>query len=366
MTGLPLLQATGGPKGRGIRHGEEFADEIANNVSFYIEQFESNGVAETDARKHATRFIDEIEEFNEEYVTEMRGVAEGSDNSLEEIAMINIRHTILYSAYADGDGESNERDADGCTSFALQPEVTECGRTLIGQNWDWQKPVERLLLKAHRDDGPNYLALTEAGNVGGKFGLNEAGIAFAVNGLTTPTDGKHPYRKPAHVRAKEILNAKRLDIAIEAIIGEARPTSRNYLLAREVGEAVNIETAPDSFEFIHPTNGLLVHTNHFRRRHSVKSTLERRVPHSVPRLLRAERLFEREVESAVGVSVEDVKSILRDHVGRPRSICRHPDKEAGSLSQTNASIIMDPGKQQLWATDGPPCDSEYQQHSLNE
>lgn len=364
MDQLEHATFSGGPVERGRQHGEAFADEIERNAEFYLEHFAENGVDEATARRHADQFIDRIADYNESYAEEMRGVAAGSGVPLEEVTLINVRHTILYSAYATLDeGEPDGDSVEGCTSFGLEPEITANGHTYLGQNWDWKAPLELFLMEIRRDDAPDFLALTEAGMVGGKFGLNEHGIGVVVNGLTTPEDGHDPYRKPAHVRGREILDAERLDLAIDPIVSTPRPTSRNYVLGRPSGEIIDVETAPDAFEFLYPEDHVLTHTNHFQQRHSVESTLERRVPHSVSRGRRIRRLFEK--ASADGpVTEADIKDCLRDHVGRPRSVCRHVDEAAGSLSRTNASVIMDLDERRFLITDGPPCATEYEEYLI--
>jgi len=364
MSELPTVTLRGTPRERGVAHGERFADEIAHNASFYVEHFADNGVPEATARRYAEQFVDLVEDLNAEYAAEMRGVAEGSGVPLPEVTLVNVRHTILYSAYADGevtDGEERDRseaaaaEADGCTSFGLQPEVTETGHTYIGQNWDWQAEVEPVLIDVRRGEGPDYLAVTEAGMVGGKFGMNGDGYGFVVNGLSTDRDGEEPYRKPAHVRDYEMLRAERFDGLVEPIVGSPRPTARNYLVGNDRGELIDIETSPDAESYLYPEDGVLTHANHFRTR-DTESTLEAQVPHTLTRGVRVERLFSR-LDRPIAES--DVTGILRDHYGKPRSLCRH--SEAEEDAQTNVSVVMDLDEGRMLVTGGPPCENEYRE-----
>lgn len=362
---LPIARLEGTPRERGTTHGELFADEIRNNIEFYLDHFAENGVDNQTAREHARKFIDFLGEGHEEYVSEMRGVAEGSGVSLEDITLINVRHTILYSAYPDKRQTEavEEPSVDGCTSFGLRPEVTANGHTYVGQNWDWESPIESFVMDVHQQDRPDFLAVTEAGMVGGKFGLNEHGFGLVVNGLSTPSDGKDPYRKPAHVRDREILNADRFDRALEPIIGEERPTSRNYVVAHEIGEMVDVETTPDSFNYLYPDDGILTHANHFEDRSNVQSKLETQIPHTVARGMRIDRLL-KQIET--DIDEEDMKNVLRDHFGKPASICRHtqPDADENALSHTNVSVIMDLNERRMLVTNGPPCENEYHEYRV--
>lgn len=358
MTDITSATFEGAPYDRGIAHGEAFADEVAHNAAFYLDHFAEHGVAEPAAREHARAFVERIPGYHDTYLTEMRGVAEGSGVPLEEVTLINVRQTILYSAYAS---EGTEEDAraptpEGCTSFGLEPEVTATGRVYLGQNFDWQAPVEMLVMDVRRDDGPDFVAVTEAGNVGGKFGVNEHGIGVVANGLSTPADGDHPYRKPSHVRGREIFDAERLDEAIGAIIGTPRPTSRNYLVGHAAGEVIDVETAPDTVGYVYPDDGVVTHANHFGTP-GIESIYERRLPDSVSRGRRIERLFARPGDIDEGA----MKAVLRDHAGRPRSICRHGD---GSGLHTNASGVIDLNERRLLAAGGPPCEGEYHEFSV--
>lgn len=57
-----------------------------------------------------------------------------------------------------------------------------------------------------------------------------------------------------------------------------------------------------------------------------------------------------------------LQSILRDHVNRPSSICRHLDQRSHALErlQTNASIVMDLSDGAMLICKGQPCEDQYQ------
>ncbi|WP_459820897.1 C45 family autoproteolytic acyltransferase/hydolase [Halorubrum luteum] len=358
MAKVQKAMISGEPYEIGRQHGKKFTDEIKSNIDFYYDFFSKYGIDEGTANRQSKEFIDIVEETNSDYLKEMKGVAEGSGQSLSDIVLVNMRHTIIYSAY-----ENDEiSDPDGCSSFGVQPEKTVDDISLIGQNWDWKLPVESIVLDVRRPNKPNLLMLTEAGMVGGKFGLNEHGIGFVVNGLSTPKDGEDPFRKPSHVRSREILNANRLDQAVGAIIDSNRPTSRNYLVANGNGEMVDIETTPDNYDFLHPENSLITHTNHFVGENSFKSTLEQKKPHSVTRHIRMKRMFDNVDKD---ISISDIKSILSDHSGKPKSLCRHSRPELNDISYTNNSSIMDLTNKRMWITGGPPCENEYLEFEVN-
>jgi len=367
MAGLPRQSLTGGPHERGVQHGEAFADEIRHNVETYRDVFRARGIDVERARDLAAGFVPRIETENEPYATEMAGVAEGSGLPVEDVALVNVRYEVMYNAYTDEGAEPTEAEAasavDGCTSYGVAPEASANGHTYVGQNWDWLPAVETFVMDVDREDGPDFLAVTEAGMVGGKFGLNERGIGYAVNGLATPGDGEDPFRKPTHVRSREILDAERLDAAIEPVIATDRPGSRNYLLGHAEGELIDLETAPEVVNYLYPEGGVLAHANHFEDRTRVESVLERQSPHSLVRGARMRRLLERE---AGDIDPETLKSVLRDDFGHPKGICRYETDEADAQGDfhTKVSIVMDLTERRLLLTDGPPRDAEYREYRL--
>lgn len=346
---------------RGQVHGDKFADAIRENVDTYLDRFDHNGVDEETARENAGRFIPIIEDANEDYAEGMRGIADGSGLDLEEVALINVRYEILFSAFAEQTDESkvDTNETDACTAFGVQQKVTMDNRPYVGQNWDWIPAVNTFLMDLRRPDKPNALSLTEAGLVGGKFGLNEHGIGYVVNGLVSADDGNDPYRTPSHVSHLELLDADRLSTAIGAIIGSESPCSGNVLIGHPEGELIDIESTPDDAYYLYPEDGILTHANHFES-DSGRGSFEQLAPHSLCRGPRIRRLL---TQQRGEISVESLKSVLRDHFNEPGSICSHvdPDLPEHEIGHTNASVIMDLQDRRILITEGPPCKTEYQE-----
>lgn len=59
------------------------------------------------------------------------------------------------------------------------------------------------------------------------------------------------------------------------------------------------------------------------------------------------------------VTVEDVKRFLKDHTGKPVSICRHDGD-----SRTVASLIAEPARRRMHAAVGNPCQNSYKTYSM--
>lgn len=57
-----------------------------------------------------------------QYVTEMRGIAEGAGVKYEDILALNVRTEVAFGAFNDG-----------CTALSWKSGAT----SILAQNWDW-------------------------------------------------------------------------------------------------------------------------------------------------------------------------------------------------------------------------------------
>jgi len=369
MSELRVLDLGSEPRERGKVHGREMRNEIRANCATYIERFETGGAKQPVILEQSEAWAAFIARDNSEYAEEMAGIAEGANLSLTEIAMLNARYELAYCVFGSEAQSLNKAapsEPEGCTSFGLMPEMTASGHTLIGQNWDWlaklqgQVFVMRVQRSTESRSGkPDFVGFTEAGIAGCKIGVNEAGIGLCVNGLVTLRDGANGFRKPFHVRCREILDAWGFDKALLPVVQTDRTCSTNFLIGHAEGEIIDIEATPDYCSYIYPQNGLVTHANHLVRETRIASQFERIAPHSLYRANRLERLLRRD---SGNIDIKTIHTALSDHFSAPASICRHPDMTLPQpkrvISVTAAAIDLN--ERALYVTDGPPCQSKFQ------
>ena len=97
MTAVPLLTTRGDAYSRGLAHGGRFAREIADNVGTYLSRFAASGLTPAAAFAEAERWLGAIATQNSSYAEEMRGIAEGSGQSGETIALLNARYELAFT-----------------------------------------------------------------------------------------------------------------------------------------------------------------------------------------------------------------------------------------------------------------------------
>ena len=365
---LPVLRLKGSPYEIGYRHGQLAQDEIQQNLDIYFRRFKNETeLSRDEALRRAERYLRVIRRVSPSYARAMEGVALGSKTRLLEITALNVRYELMYSQFAKI-GLKPLPIVDGCTAFGAMPEATVNRHLLMAENWDWIPQVKGLFLKVRPTTGPDILCFTEAGVVGGKIGLNSEGIGLMINGLISNKDDWERLRKPFHVRCSEILESKTLSEAISKITRGSRSCSANFLVGQQtklgVGKIVDIESAPEETVPITPENGVLAHTNHFfnPERLGVKQILDEERKSTLHRFERITRLLGHMRSENEKMSMTKAEEMLRDHNGKPESVCRHenlsfPEDER---YRTVVSVVMDLYTAQLQTTLGSPCEREYQ------
>lgn len=369
MTELRVLDFGSEPSERGRLHGRKLRTEIQANYATYIERFEAGGAKQAAVLEQSEDWAAFIARDNPEYAEEMEGIAEGANLSLTQIALLNARYELAYCMFgseAQSLNTTSPSEQEGCTSFGLMPEMTAWGHTLLGQNWDWLAKLQGrvFVMRVRRSSAssvgkPDFVGFTEAGIAGCKMGVNEAGIGLCVNGLVTLRDGANGFRKPFHVRCREILDAWTFDKALLPVVQTDRTCSANFLIGHSDGEIIDIEATPDYCAYVYPENGLITHANHLIRETRIVSQFERIAPHSLYRANRLERLLRK---SCGNVDLKTIHTALSDHFSNPASICRHPDTTLPEPKRviSVAAAAIDLNARTLYVTDGPPCQSSFQ------
>jgi isopenicillin-N N-acyltransferase-like protein len=356
----PILDLYGDPVDRGRVHGEKMSVQIGQNIERYMKRFELLGFGRDAVLSESAKWSEALRSKDTVFWEEIDGVVQGSGHSLDEITLLNVRYELLVNMMKSN-AQHQATAMDACTSFAVLPERSKTGETMIGQNWDWVKDIHTMVSRVTREDGPDFIHIGETGTIGGLQGVNENGIGTVINALLTPDDGKYPYEKPYRMRVRDIMNARNMQEAILAVCGTNRSVSMNFLLAHEDGIAIDIETSPDREAFIYPEDGLLTHSNHFCEL-DIESEVVKLWPNTMYRNVRLERLLRQSQE----LDSTTIQLAMADHFSHPHSICAHyDDNEAETLRlQSNHSIMISLNQRTLYITDSSPCKSDYEVYPL--
>lgn len=363
--GFPRIRIRGDAFERSRQYGEAAREQIRLTRSGYERAFAAKGTGWEQAIAQARGFLPAIEQHAPELIEEIRGIAEGSGLTFDEILTINCRSEILHAATV-AKAERIGGFRGECTSFALEPDRTTAGQAVVGQNWDWLDFLSdaTILLEVERQDGPNYVSLVEAGLLA-KMILTQSGLGIGINTLASSLDGSGK-GLPFHFVIRSLADSPHIAGALERISSVPRAASGNYILANADGAVLNVETSPGGPRNARPqisTNGSVVHANHFidpvPGGHDLAPMS---MADSFVRLGRMTRLIGK---AEAPLSTDAMRVALSDHAEWPNSICCHPDPGSGPSERwiTIASVVMHPSRRSLAYTVGPPCENDW--HELD-
>jgi isopenicillin-N N-acyltransferase-like protein len=335
-------------------YGEGAAAEIARSIAFYSsEVVPASGSTWDQITTALEPLVPTWRDLDAESIAEMQGIAEGAGVGFGDILALNCRGAFTAVP-------TSPTPDEGCTSFSVMPAASADGHQLTGQNWDYLTGIRDtvVLVLMEPDDGPRQLMIVEAGQVG-RHGYNEAGVAIHANGLSGAL--RDPSAVPSPIWRRRALRQWNISDAMEAVLMTPRPGTTNIMMSHRDGFAVDLETTPMTSEALFPDEGWFVHTNHFIGPvpEPLKATYN---PggESLVRLGRAKQILGSAAMNG-GIGIDDVKGMLRDHVGKGQSLCSHPDETEPPSDQwgTVASVVTDLTDGVMHISAGPPCENDY-------
>ncbi len=359
---IPSLTVGEDPHERGVLHGRTFKTQIADNLNTYLARFAASGMDRDGSYAEAARWGAAMSRQNTEYAAEMAGIAQGSGEDPAAIWLLNARYEIAFTLFGK-DAQAREKavaETDGCTTFGVLPEAAAGAKTWLGQNWDWLAGIHgrTLVLRIRRKKKPALVCLTEAGIVGGKMGVNEAGIGLVENGLASSFDGRNGLQKPFHMRCREVLDADRFEDALRTVVDTKRTCSGNFVIGDAAGEIIDIETSPDNLTYLHPVDGIVTHSNHFVGTGHGESQMEKVGPNSLYRAARLRRLLE---QNRGKLGLDHFKAAMSDRFGAPNAISRTPDDRVPEAKRmmTTGAVLIDLAARTMHVANGPPFQYPY-------
>jgi isopenicillin-N N-acyltransferase-like protein len=302
-----------------------------------------------DILSNARKYYHYMEQFDPEGMEFLKGQAEGSGVTFEEVLALKCRFELgIYYRYI----------TCLCTSFAATGEATSQGRTIIGQNFDLTVGMTIDLLRIRPKNGPDQLTLIFGG--GCELTLNSAGLGMALNVMMSPAS-EQALCVPCCSIITKAMRQKRIGDALGIVCASGRSVL-NYLFASAEGDIVGVETRPGDFNVYQADKDMLVHSNHyltdrFKRGDGTFGLME---GDSYIRIHRIQRLMEKHYGE---LNTDLMMEILSDHHNYPNSICAHFNHEM-PRGETLSSVIMDPAEGVMYIAFGQPCQHEFEAYRI--
>ncbi|PUE49017.1 hypothetical protein B9Z47_05750 [Limnohabitans sp. 2KL-1] len=363
---------------RGQIYGREAQDRIHHSVVTYARLFAACGIDWACACERAMRFESVIAQVDADLMAELRGMAEGSGQSLGSLMALNCRteilpptffsdepqlaHAALAANRAAGLPDWLEQAAwdgalkDGeCTAMGVTAAASRTGQAWLAQNWDWMGRQRQALVVLHTQgpSGQRITTLTEAGMLA-KIGINRWGFALGLNILRSLHDGSR-LGVPVHVLLRHLLDCRSVAHArerLQALQELGFGAASNVPCADAQGQVACFEVSPAGWAEQPPTNGVVLHTNHFL----CPSLLAEQAPMG-PGLSSHSRLStarQHALQTPIGQA--ELERFLRDESDGFLSICRSPDPSIAPESRVEsvAGILMHTQPPAMWVACGVP------------
>ncbi|MFD4829762.1 C45 family autoproteolytic acyltransferase/hydrolase [Streptomyces uncialis] len=367
---LPVIEISGGPRRRGVQYGEAVRPQLHAALGYYEEAFgRSSGLTWDRVTTLAACWLEPVRDYAPHLVEEMQGIADGAGVGLLDVLALNARGEVIYDksfARMEADGQPGEEEpAEGCTSFAAYGEASGDGHVYAGQNWDWRAGVADtvVMIRIVQPPRPTLIMQVEAGQIG-RQGANSAGIAFNANGLGGRFDDK--VGLPQTVVRRSVLDQGNITDALDVLCRTRAHIASNALLTCREGFAIDLETTPAGHGWMYPTDGLLVHGNHYQAGIPAPLAATGYRPLSSDSLVRVPRAEQGLKALRDSAGPDESRAIIReamsDHLGHPESLCTHADPRQPAVEHwtTLVSSLTDLTTGDYHVTAGTPCDREYQ------
>lgn len=254
---LKTISLSGSGYDLGVEHGMTLKKEISE----IIEAWKKNTTAVLG--KNADLVLQEffeyadfnkaIKKWTPELYEEVRGIAEGSDQPLNDILVLNLLDEFWVYV--------NNLDNHHCSGMGVPAKNGRPG--YISQNMDLENYTDgfQVLMRLDRKENrPEQLILTHPGLIA-LNGLNEEGIGVCVNTLMQLKASSEGL--PVAFVVRRIINSTDKDELLSFIQSVEHASGQNYIIGIR-GEVFDFEASANKVVRFNPRNpnGTVYHTNH--------------------------------------------------------------------------------------------------------
>ena len=364
---LRLISLSGNGYQRGLQHGQRLKKEIAELIGRWKKDLEAGMRLPADRFianfLGATHFIPSIKKYTPDIYEEVRGIAEGSGQSFDDMLAFQLMDE--YWVYEDRlirDTVHHHCSAIGIPARNGKP-------AFVSQNMDvntWMDGYQVILHIQKNGVTPEQYILSCAGLVA-LNGLNEYGIGVCVNTLMqlqASDDGL-----PVAFMIRGLLEKKDEKETLSFLTKTRHASGQNYTVGI-VDSVYDFEASADKVVRMYPlASGIVYHTNHPMVNDEIKPWYQEYYSQFLTggtKTRNSEIRFAALARRADSSTVKDegfIKNTLRskDDPGNP--ICRShlPDKTVFTFGSVLFSLS---DKRAMQVTAGPPDESTYQSFSF--
>lgn len=364
---LAVVDLSGEPFARGRAFGLARREHIAAFTRDWLESLRDAGlsdpVAYVSRMLQETDFLTAIRAHVPDVLEEVRGIADGADQSLDVVLASQLMdEEWAYRPQFLRRGEAEQK----CSSLAIR---SGQGLTWLGQNMDLGRHTDghQVVMRiASHGVEPGALVFTIGGMVG-LLGVNARSIGVCVNSLP-----QLPYASeglPVAFVIRKLLQARNMAEAVEVVSTVPHATGQHYLIAGPRWVRSFEASACGVVEYHSPDPARVLHTNHplAQAADGMGSS-----PYLSNSLARLRSLNDRLMQGVP--DLDAIKDALCASDDPEHPVCRLPAKDArrdcaaGPAGLTTGSLIAALEEQSAavdnWISAGPPAVRGYERVSL--
>ncbi len=304
----------------------------------------------------------------------VEGLAEGL--GISSPAIWGMQFVEILMCGAGSNIKIPESAKNSCTMILAKSEATSEKKPLAGRNYDFPNLLRdfQIIRKEKPTDAGRFATITVTQNMlaGAHHGLNESGLMVCSNNLKAWRKNDFNGRGvPYTMVLQEILETCRTTAEAAKFVAEfpARGNTGFFGMLDKSGDCRVVEfSAAETAERTPDSSGVIAQSNHCHILKRVNlpegSVWTVKGMEGVEYLESTKKRFEAANrlmhENAGKITVDTLKSILRDHSADPKgkgdknTVCCHDD-----VGSTLSSIICDVTDGVLYVANSNPCENEY-------
>jgi predicted choloylglycine hydrolase len=336
----------GSPGQRGLEHGRAFTREIKSAYHAICKPIKENW--DEAKGKILYKLLKNVEGLFSDLVEEIKGISEGSRMPFEDILLLNFYHGLGAVDFK-------------CTNLGFYSKEHGIIHGKTGDAERYLSPFY-LLETVYPDKGAFFISICFVGTVWTEAGVNSIGLSCGQSSCPT-IEGQDGRGIPCLVMPRPLLqHCSSVKTGIEFLAKYSMAgKGLNIFLADSKGDAAVVEKTYTKQAVRKIKDGVVWNTNHFLDEGLAEYNSKKGEEGLKESKARYDYLQKVLKEERVSHTIEDMKTILRNHM-QPGVICKHAESEEATTTHFGAVFI--PAKRKALITHGNPCENEFKEYKI--
>jgi hypothetical protein len=339
----PIHEYTGSPRSCGRQYGKTQAEAMDGFLHLEV-------APNPQRMRYASRCWNVLKRWEKPVVEFVRGMAEGSGLSVEEITLILLHEEIVHTR--------------PCTGIGATRSGTKDGNAIIGQNWDWGTHLYTWSnLTRLRMTGQPAMVLYSYPGLYASAGINEHGMSLVWTGSGYLPKIRPKVGVPTYALIAGILSCRDCREALALLRRTRLAGCYIFFIADAKGEVWVIEGLPGRFEAVR-CEDVIARANHYecaatarRAKQDINCNPNANTQFRGPRMAALAQRYRGRIDRHI---ME--RCLCDEGVGDGKNICQRPKGVRRGI--TIDSFYCLPARREFWISRGVQARHEYQRYRV--